>query len=1500
MLVWSFGTPFTFFIKEARAEGGVDMIYLGGNNMPAMITSTSTATAVIKFEIYDSNGGTLQSMGIQLNEDSGSGFDPSVALAPLVGSGAISGMSLWKDNGDGVFSTSSDTYATTLGSWSGTGPWIATFSSIGWSIGLTYPTRTTIFLAFNADEFASGDEPYAFGVKMNIGSIDISGGSIVSWPTTTEYRGPIILGDEGGWGSPIVISEIMTASSSPTNEFVELYNRSDQTIDLNGWSVNYNPYNVASNTNWIYELDYFLTTTLMEPGSYYLIARGDVGTSSDATYSVVDMNTQGGFVGLLNPAEEIMDLVGYGTNYIDDTLAEGGQAAPTPYNHYSIERKAFDDSTTIMMKDGGVDQYMGNSEDSNNNAADLIVRYSSEPQNSNSSPEIPEGSYSEGSSGGSAVLINEIYYKADSGSRWIELINRSTSTVYIDNYYIKHKGGVYYTIPSSGYSYIASSSYKIIHWNQTGTNDAYNLYTGALSMDLDTLGGDLILKDFFGGEILDYVQYGSWGYANETEAVNDYQWTSGDYVSHCVWGQSIGRDTSYGQDYNDSYDWQTYDTPSPGIPNMGGDTTAPMAVTNVTLTDNDDLSNSGIDGNDITVSWNPATTEEPNFDRYEIYVLASSTEIDWNSHKPIESLYDGQYQYINSVQQSTYTYAGGSWITKDSAGNIISESEYKAYVVLFDNAGNKSSVAISASTMLNEEEYSASSDYNPPFIMHMGVWSAATGSNLHLVARADDDRAMSSTTPLSVTWKAGTDFSFYLHSGASTTNCTFLQANFYDCVIGWNPAWDTNTVIGYYLKAEDAAETPNETYMSSDLDADTSGNAAYHPFYIDFMSAPSDAGTDSDLSGYTFAWDGNALATTTVFFEGMAIAPVTSSASGTFAFPDDIMDYGMYHLMALKDGYMNMVNDVYRGNTVSFYLNEGDMNMSGGTGDGGANPIITWTAPFDNMMGAPIDIFCTEDCSTMGDYEEPIIVAFDRLMNGSTINDQNAADSGSNIYLTSNGNDRVSGKVYYDSNSREARFFAITHDTLALGTYYSIVVTQGVTDDMGNPINGCNSDGSFSNGFTTIMSTTTDYTNYGTGGATMPPYVMGVTPAPGSFNVPRNTSVIIEFSEPMDSSSINESNIRLILVTNSSMMEGSAVSATVSLDQTTRRIATINPDADLSATSTWWVIKVLGNVKSSTGMFMANPDSVDGGCSDWTVCDELLAITAFQSNFQINTGAIDTTAPTVLGTYPNNNDGIISSTTAVYVGIGAIEIGFSEAMDPSTINAENIKLLAGTSVTGGNVNYDPMSSNAKFMPSSALLANTQYTLRVAANCTDLADNQLNATTSKYFKTGAGDTQAPELMYANGDDYSIAVTFNEPMNTAQQTDASNWPYSVFNPANYAVNGLVMADDCKSWSCAVSEMPFYDAATGTPLSGLGLSFSYDDYNNTVIIEGFQFASFTTDFQIFADNVRDKSNNEISDSGNRAGDGSYLNAARSPLYNSTDTYGALGPGATDYTMD
>ena len=53
-----------------------------------------------------------------------------------------------------------------------------------------------------------------------------------------------------------------------------------------------------------------------------------------------------------------------------------------------------------------------------------------------------------------------------------------------------------------------------------------------------------------------------------------------------------------------------------------------------------------------------------------------------------------------------------------------------------------------------------------------------------------------------------------------------------------------------------------------------------------------------------------------------------------FSFADNTLNAGMYYIMAFKENYMHMINNVYKDDTTYLYLNEGDMNYGGGTYDG--------------------------------------------------------------------------------------------------------------------------------------------------------------------------------------------------------------------------------------------------------------------------------------------------------------------------------------------------------------------------------------------------------------------------------------------------------------------------------------------------------------------------------------------------------------------------------------
>jgi len=191
----------------------------------------------------------------------------------------------------------------------------------------------------------------------------------------------------------IVISEIKLTGGSgkSTDEFVELYNPTEQNISLSGWQLTKK---TASGNEYILVDDF--GGKEIKTHSFFLIVH-PVGYLSeiqpDFYYTTTNSVSSNNSVILLDSEGNEIDKVGMGT-----TSDFEGEAIGNPGSNKSIERKANSDSTEETMVEGGVHYFLGNSEDTDNNNLDFISRLGPEPQNSESEqeyldieiPEIPE------------------------------------------------------------------------------------------------------------------------------------------------------------------------------------------------------------------------------------------------------------------------------------------------------------------------------------------------------------------------------------------------------------------------------------------------------------------------------------------------------------------------------------------------------------------------------------------------------------------------------------------------------------------------------------------------------------------------------------------------------------------------------------------------------------------------------------------------------------------------------------------------------------------------------------------------------------------------------------------------------------------------------------------------------------------------------------------------------------------------------------------------------
>jgi cysteine-rich repeat protein len=200
----------------------------------------------------------------------------------------------------------------------------------------------------------------------------------------------------------VVISEVaVSGPAGASDEFVELYNPTDQDIDITGWKLQYKS---AANTT-SYSNSATLspvapaTSVKIKAHSYFLLAhssyvRGAGEPAADATYSQSLSGTGGGHVRIgpnlvANNLEDpnTVDKLGYGTaNQAEGNAPIPGSPAASPT---SYERKAGPDSTAASMGSGGADETKGNGQDTNNNAADFVIRPVRQPQSSASLVEVP-------------------------------------------------------------------------------------------------------------------------------------------------------------------------------------------------------------------------------------------------------------------------------------------------------------------------------------------------------------------------------------------------------------------------------------------------------------------------------------------------------------------------------------------------------------------------------------------------------------------------------------------------------------------------------------------------------------------------------------------------------------------------------------------------------------------------------------------------------------------------------------------------------------------------------------------------------------------------------------------------------------------------------------------------------------------------------------------------------------------------------------------------------
>ncbi len=201
----------------------------------------------------------------------------------------------------------------------------------------------------------------------------VIGGAIIFFGTFSKA--------ESATATHIVISEVQIGKTGvSTDEFVELYNPTSSDVNLSSWRLGRKTQSGADQTDLVSSI----SGTIQSHG-YLLIASADYSgtTSADIIYatasgSIANNNT----IVLVDNSSLAVDMVGMGSA----TASESSAASNPPVNK-SIERRSKSSSDETSMGIGGIDEFEGNGEDSNNNSIDFTIRDIPQPQNSSSAVE---------------------------------------------------------------------------------------------------------------------------------------------------------------------------------------------------------------------------------------------------------------------------------------------------------------------------------------------------------------------------------------------------------------------------------------------------------------------------------------------------------------------------------------------------------------------------------------------------------------------------------------------------------------------------------------------------------------------------------------------------------------------------------------------------------------------------------------------------------------------------------------------------------------------------------------------------------------------------------------------------------------------------------------------------------------------------------------------------------------------------------------------------------
>jgi hypothetical protein len=357
-----------------------------------------------------------------------------------------------------------------------------------------------------------------------------------------------------------------------------------------------------------------------------------------------------------------------------------------------------------------------------------------------------------------------------------------------------------------------------------------------------------------------------------------------------------------------------------------------------------------------------------------------------------------------------------------------------------------------------------------------------------------------------------------------------------------------------------------------------------------------------------------------------------------------------------------------------------------------------------------------------------IIATFGKDMNPATI-------SSSSFTVTGSGGAPIAGTASYIVGAKAAVFAPA--NPLPVDTALTATISTAAQDLSGNSL-ASNFVWTFTTGATPNVA---------------PPTVLLSVPAAGATNTALNTHIAATFSEDMDPSTITATSFTL---TGSG---GTPVVGTVSYAVGAKSAIFIPTAPAILTAGTVYNATVTTAAKDLSGNALA---------------------ASFAWSFTTGSST-SKTPPSIVSTNPAN------AATGVCTN-KSVNVTFSEAMDPSTLNTATFTVAAsaapGTPLAG-TIAYSVPGNVATFTASSALTANASYVATVTTGAKDLAGNALAAAFVTNFTTNSSlCTTAPALGGAQpfGSFGGNATVTNAGLNTVIHGDLG------VNAASTKITGL----------------------------------------------------------------------------------------------------------------